>query len=45
MSYFNIIAATTENTVVTEYKPAEIEVHKKQYEFTVINYCHLRRFN
>lgn len=33
MSYFNIVAATTENTVVTEYKPAEIEVRKKQYGF------------
>ena len=33
MSYFNIVAATTENTVVTEYKPTEIEARKKQYEF------------
>ena len=33
MSYFNIVAATPEHTVVTEYKPAEIEVHKKQYEY------------
>ena len=35
MSYFNIVAATTENTVVTEYKPAEIEACKKQYEFYI----------
>ena len=33
MSYFNIVAATTENTVVTEYKPAEIEARTKQYEY------------
>ncbi len=33
MSYFNIVAATTENTVVTEYKTTEIEACKKQYEF------------
>lgn len=35
MAYFNIVAATTENTVVTEYKTTEIEACKKQYEF----YC------
>lgn len=33
MPYFNIVAATTENTVVTEYKPTEIEARKKQYEY------------
>lgn len=33
MSYFNIVAATTENTVVTEYKTTEIEACKKQCEY------------
>lgn len=32
MSYFNIVAATTENTVVTEYKPAEVRADAYQSE-------------
>ena len=30
MPYFNIVAATTENTVVTEYKPAEVRADAYQ---------------
>ena len=32
MPYFNIVAATTENTVVTEYKPAEVRADAYQSE-------------
>ena len=32
MPCFNIVAATTENTVVTEYKPAEVRADAYQSE-------------